>query len=102
MEPSPITILIILAVILISISGYWFNRRLYINGKEVIISNNCFGFETISVDDNVVIKKFSFMGGRYEFTVDESKCEVEYYLRLLGLAIGITVRKDGDIIYSDK
>lgn len=97
-----IIILAILATILLGISGFLFKRRVIINGKEVIIKNNPLGIETILIDGAEKVSKFSFSGGAYNFAIGDSKIDVDYFYRLGGFAIGITVRKDGEIYYSDK
>ena len=95
-------LIIIIAILSSMTAGYLFNRRFYINGEEIIISHNPFGIERISVAGKTIYKKFSFSGSHQEFLVGDSKCEVDYYFKQLGLSVGITVRKDGKILYSDK
>ncbi|EDM27021.1 hypothetical protein LNTAR_07249 [Lentisphaera araneosa HTCC2155] len=95
-------ILAILVIILLGTSGFLFKRRVIINGTEVIIKNNPFGIETILIDGTEEVSKFSVTGGVYNFTIGESKVEVDYFYRLGGLAIGVTIRKDGEVYYSDK
>ena len=102
MEPIITSIIFVSLIALFSLPGYLFRRRIYVNGKEVTIKNNPLGIESVFVDNQKIASKFSLSGGIYTCDVDGAKIEIDYFYRLCGLSIGITVRKDGSILYSDK
>ena len=95
-------IFFIFVFLLVLASGYAFKRRVIINEVEILICNSPLGVEKIYVAGAQVANQFSFSGKLHRFEVSGSLCEVDYFMMKAGLTVGISVRKDGQLIYSDK
>ena len=86
-----------------SMVGYSFNKFIMFGDKKIRVKHTIFGKVYICVDDQVLMSEFNMLPKRHEFIINGNVVlEIDHFLKWHTLALGIDVRIDGKLIYSDK
>jgi hypothetical protein len=91
----------LIGIMLATIPGYWFKKRINIDGKEILISNNLLGVEKVYVNGAVVISKFAW-AGTHQFQIENIEYVVSFFFKPHFLSVGVELRRGNEILYSDR
>ena len=77
-----------------SLPAYSFRKRVRYMDHVVEIRNNIFGWETIFLDDRIVLSKFTFLKP-HKFLIGENRAEISmrYRWHLLGVRVRFVVNE---------
>lgn len=89
-------------LVIASIAGSWFKKKIYIHGNEILISKNLLGIEKVYINEKVIISKFGWAGGTHQFKMEDVEYEVSFFFKQLFLSVGIELKRGDEIIYSEK
>ena len=83
-----------------SLPAFWFRKRVRYLDHVVEIGNNLLGWETILLDGNMVVSKFTFLKP-HRFLIGEDQAEVgmRYQWHLLGVRVRFLV--NDQVCYED-
>jgi len=88
-------------LVLASIPGYWFKKKIRIDGHDIVVCNNLLGIEKVIVDGVIVISRFSW-AGTHKFELEGSKYEISYFHKPHFLSVGITLKRGDELLYTEK
>ena len=91
----------LIGLVLATIPGYWFKKKVYVTGNEILVSNNLLGIEKISVNGELVVSKFSW-AGTHRIEVENNEYEISFFHRRHFLSVGIEVKLGNEIVYTER
>jgi len=91
----------LVGLVLATIPGYWFKKKIYVDGHEFILSNNLLGIEKVIVDNQIRVSKFA-LAGTHKVEVGDSVYEIDFFHMPHFLSVGISLKRGDDIIYTEK
>lgn len=91
----------LLGLAMATIPGYWFKKKIIVDGHEVILTNNLLGIEKVLVDGEIVISKFSW-AGTHKFEIGGSEYEASFFHKPHFLSVGISLKRGEELIYTEK
>jgi hypothetical protein len=100
---------VVLTTVLVFLAGlgvgtfpsFWFRKRFRFMDHSIEIRNNIFGWETIVVDNQVLVSKFTFWLGTHQFMIGQDKAEVTVRPRWLVLGVRIRFLVNDQVFYED-
>jgi hypothetical protein len=84
-----------------TIPGYCFKKKIYIDENEILISNNLLGIEKVCINEEVVISKFAW-AGTYQFKMEEVEYEASFFFKKLFFSVGIELKRGNQVLYSER
>ena len=91
----------LIGITVAAIPGYWFKKKIYIDENEILISNNLLGIEKVYINEEVVISKFAW-AGTHQIKMEEVEYEVSFFFKALFLSVGIELKRENEVLYSER
>lgn len=82
------------------VPGFWFRKRVRYLDHVIEIRNNLFGWETVMLDEQMVVSQFAF-GGTYKFMIGSDQAEVRMRLKWHMLSLRIQFRVNEKTYYEE-